>query len=125
MQSTTGLNSAQSHQNPGVPRVEKSSQPQGRLTTLGRFIAKSVGKSTSLYQKLKGCIDKKQFNWTDKADAALKLLKDALQQLPTLACPLPGETLQMYLAPSKEAISSMLAVERGGKQVPIHFLAAP
>nr|KAJ0211084.1 hypothetical protein LSAT_V11C400185560 [Lactuca sativa] len=61
--------------------------------------------------------------WTEKTDAALQQPKDAQHQLPTLTCPLPGETLQMYLVASEEAISSMLVVEREGKQVPIHFVS--
>nr|KAJ0205864.1 hypothetical protein LSAT_V11C500266290 [Lactuca sativa] len=65
----------------------------GRLTTLGRFIAKSAEKTIPLYQTLKGCLDKKQFKWIERADADLQQLKDALHQLPALACPLPGETL--------------------------------
>ena len=56
-------------------------------------------------------------------DASLQQQKDALHQLPSLAYLLPRETLQIYLAASEEAISSMLAVEREGKQVPIHFVS--
>nr|KAJ0228071.1 hypothetical protein LSAT_V11C100030700 [Lactuca sativa] len=95
----------------------------GRLTTLGRFITKSTEKAFPLYQTLKGCLDKKQFKWTKKEDVELQQLKDALHQLPPLACPVPGETLQLYLAASKEAISSVLAMERERKQVPVYFVS--
>ncbi|KAL7604572.1 hypothetical protein Lser_V15G15644 [Lactuca serriola] len=90
----------------------------GRLTALGRFIAKSAEKALPLYQTLKGCLDKKQFKWTERADEALQRLKDSLDQLPALAFPLSGETLQMYLATSEEAISFMLAVERVANRSP-------
>lgn len=62
-----------------------------------------------------------QFQWTE--DASLQQLKDALLQLLALAYPLPGETLQIYLTASGEAISIVLAMEREGKQIPIHFVS--
>ena len=84
---------------------------------MGRLIAKFAEKTLLLYQTLKGCLKnkKKQFKWEDEVDATLQKLRDALQQLLTLACPLLGETLQIYLAVSEEAISSILRVEREGK----------
>nr|KAJ0193517.1 hypothetical protein LSAT_V11C800404610 [Lactuca sativa] len=91
-----------------TPRNLKGMQEiNGRLTTLGRFIAISIEK----------------FKWTEKSDVALQQLKDTLHQLSTLACPLPGETLQMYLVASEEAISSVLTVERESKQISIHFVS--
>ena len=44
----------------------------GRLTALGRFIAKSAEKALPLCQTLKGCLNKKQFKWTVEADVALQ-----------------------------------------------------
>lgn len=43
----------------------------GRLTALGRFVAKSTEKALLLFQTLKGCVDKNHFKWTMEADAAL------------------------------------------------------
>lgn len=94
----------------------------GRLITPGRFIAKSVEKALPLFQTLKGCIDKNQFKWIPEAEKAIKHLKEALHQLPTMVSPLPRETLKMYLAASNEAILSVLTVERDKKQLPIHFM---
>lgn len=42
--------------------------------------------------------------------------------LPTLASPIPGETLQVYLSSLKDAISSVLVVKRHGRQLPIYFV---
>lgn len=49
------INSKTPHKLKGVQEVN------GRLTTLGRFIAKSVEKALPFFQTLKGCIDKNQF----------------------------------------------------------------
>ncbi|KAL7589956.1 hypothetical protein Lser_V15G41281 [Lactuca serriola] len=76
-----------------------------------------------LFHTLKGCIEKNNFQWTNEAEKALQRIKEALHKLPTLATPIPGETLQVYLSMSGEAISSVLAVEREGEQRPIYFVS--
>ncbi|XP_052624863.1 uncharacterized protein LOC128132371 [Lactuca sativa] len=58
-----------------------------------------------------------------QAEKALQRIKEALHKLPTLATPIPGETLQVYLSTSGEAISSVLAVEREGEQKPVYFVS--
>lgn len=77
----------------------------GRLMALDRFIAKSAEKSIPLFHILKGCVDKHHFKWTSEVDKSLQYLKEALQQLSTMASPLPGESLKKYLTTSGEAIS--------------------
>lgn len=89
----------------------------GRLTTRGRFIARSIEKDVPLFHTLKGCVDKNQFKWTVENDNGLECLKEALHQLPVMEVPLPREILQVYLAASDEAISSVLIVERNKKTV--------
>nr|KAJ0193450.1 hypothetical protein LSAT_V11C800393880 [Lactuca sativa] len=42
-----------------------------RLTTLGRFIARSTEKTLPLFHTLKGCVEKNHFKWTKEACAAL------------------------------------------------------
>ncbi|KAL7605482.1 hypothetical protein Lser_V15G18132 [Lactuca serriola] len=93
-----------------------------KLTALSRFISKYVNKAMPLFHTLKGCIEKNNFQWTNEAEKALQRIKEALHKLPTLATPIPGETLQVYLSTSSEAISSVLAVEREGEQRPIYFI---
>ncbi|XP_023758475.1 uncharacterized protein LOC111906920 [Lactuca sativa] len=80
----------------------------GKLTALSRFISKSSDKAMPLFHTLKGCIEKNNFQWRSEAEKALQRIKEALHELPTLATPIPGETLQVYLSTSGEAISSIL-----------------
>lgn len=55
-------------------------------------------------------------------EATLQQIKEALHKLPTLARPVPCETLQVYLSALDEAISSVLVVEREGRQALIYKL---
>ncbi|XP_071708973.1 uncharacterized protein [Rutidosis leptorrhynchoides] len=50
-------------------------------------------------------------------------MKALLKDLPTLTAPIAGETLILYLAVSREAISSVLVAERGDTQMPIYFVS--
>ncbi|XP_071727202.1 uncharacterized protein [Rutidosis leptorrhynchoides] len=50
-------------------------------------------------------------------------MKALLKNLPTLTAPIAGETLILYLAMSKEAVSSVLVAERGDAQMPIYFVS--
>lgn len=95
----------------------------GKLTALSRFTSKSSDKAMPLFHTLKGCIEKSNFWWTAAAKPALQKIKEALHRLPTLASPVPGETLQVYLSTSNEAISSVLVVEREGEQKPVYLSA--
>ncbi|KAI3739893.1 hypothetical protein L2E82_30305 [Cichorium intybus] len=95
----------------------------GKLTTLGRFIAKSAEKALPLFNTLKGEVSKEGFRWTVAADEAWQNLKQALSNLPTLASPIPGETLSIYLLASHEAISAVLIVERNNIQLPVYFIS--
>lgn len=95
----------------------------GKLTALNRFISKSAEKAMLLFHTLKGCIEKSYFWWTPEAEAALQKIKKALHTLPTLANPIPGEMLQVYLSASKDAILSVLVVERQGQQLSIYFVS--
>lgn len=68
-----------------------------------------------LFHMLKVCIEKNNFQWTAAMEAALHQIKEALHKLTTLASPIPGETLKMYLSASAEAILLVLVVEREGR----------
>ncbi|KAI3493481.1 hypothetical protein L1887_41873 [Cichorium endivia] len=95
----------------------------GKLTALGRFIAKSAEKALPLFSTLKGEVSKEGFKWTPAADEAWQKLKQTLSQLPTLASPTPGETLFVYLSAAQEAISAVLVVERNTTQLPVYFVS--
>lgn len=76
-----------------------------------------------LFHTLKCCIEKSNFQWTAEAELALQNIKEALHKLPTLASPIPGDMLQVYLSTSNEAISSVLVVEREGEKKPVYFVS--
>nr|GEY42866.1 reverse transcriptase domain-containing protein [Tanacetum cinerariifolium] len=69
-------------------------------------------------ETLKRCIKKSDFAWTEEAKKALKDMKKQMAELPTLAAPIQGETLIMYLSAAEEAISAVLLTEQGEKQIP-------
>ncbi|XP_022040255.1 uncharacterized protein LOC110942798 [Helianthus annuus] len=50
-------------------------------------------------------------------------MKEYICKLPTLATPVPGEDLLLYLSASKTTISVVMMVEWGGKQIPIYFIS--
>ncbi|XP_071687891.1 uncharacterized protein [Rutidosis leptorrhynchoides] len=74
---------------------------------------------------LKSCLNKKDFIWTEEAEAAFHDIKRLLNELPTLTAPIAGETLILYLAASAEAISPVLIAEQKGIQMPIYFVNQP
>ncbi|XP_071718164.1 uncharacterized protein [Rutidosis leptorrhynchoides] len=49
-------------------------------------------------------------------------MKSLLRELPTLTVPIAGETLMLYLATSKETISSVLFADRGQVRMPMYFV---
>ncbi|GJS29659.1 reverse transcriptase domain-containing protein [Tanacetum coccineum] len=95
----------------------------GKLAALGRFLSKSAERSLAFFKTLKGCLSKKDFQWSIEAEAAFQELKNHLQSLPALTVPKPGETLVLYLAASTEAISEVLLADRGNVQKPIYFVS--
>ncbi|XP_071688378.1 uncharacterized protein [Rutidosis leptorrhynchoides] len=50
-------------------------------------------------------------------------MKALLKELPNLTAPVAGETLMLYLATSKEAISSVLVADKGQVQMPVYFVS--
>ncbi|XP_071704583.1 uncharacterized protein [Rutidosis leptorrhynchoides] len=63
-----------------------------------------------------------EINWKE-AESAFQDMKKVLAELPTLTMPIASETLTMYLAASKEAVSSVLIVDRGKTQMPVYFVS--
>nr|XP_043630179.1 uncharacterized protein LOC122601489 [Erigeron canadensis] len=95
----------------------------GKLAALHRFLSKSADRSLPFFHTLKGCLEKQNFRWTEEAQQAFAELKDYLCQLPTMTAPTPGETLQMYIAPSGETISAILIANKKGVQQPIYYVS--
>ncbi|GKB35800.1 reverse transcriptase domain-containing protein [Tanacetum coccineum] len=98
---------------------------QGKLAALNRFLSRSAAKSLPFFETLKDITkeNKHDYRWTEKAENAFQELKKMILDLPALTTPLPKETLFVYLAASKEAVSAILLVVRQGKQHPMHYLS--
>ncbi|XP_022891957.1 uncharacterized protein LOC111406817 [Olea europaea var. sylvestris] len=63
----------------------------------------------------------KKFQWNEECEDAFQGLKRHLGQAPLLSKSKPGEILQLYLAVSNEAISSVLTREEGTTQLPVYY----
>nr|KAJ0214088.1 hypothetical protein LSAT_V11C400203700 [Lactuca sativa] len=103
-----------------TPQTVKEVQSlNGKLAALWRFLAKSADQTIPFSKTLKTFIGRKDILWLDDAEEALHKLKQSLKQLPPLASSLKVEVLMVYLSASHEAVSAMLVVKRGTKQVPV------
>ncbi|GKD25173.1 reverse transcriptase domain-containing protein, partial [Tanacetum coccineum] len=70
------------------PRTLKDIQRlNGKLAALSWFLSKGAERSMAFFKVLKGCKDKKNIQWTTKADKALEKMKKLVQALPTLIAP--------------------------------------
>nr|GEY73017.1 reverse transcriptase domain-containing protein [Tanacetum cinerariifolium] len=106
------------------PRCLKDVQKLNEnLTSLNRFLSKSVEKYFLFIKTLKRCTKKSDFQRTVEAEMAFKQMKQWIAELPMLTAPKENEDLIMYLAAAKEAISAVLMIERDGKQIPIYFIS--
>ncbi|GJU98194.1 reverse transcriptase domain-containing protein [Tanacetum coccineum] len=95
----------------------------GKLASLNRFLAKSAEKSLPFSKTLKKCTKKSDFLWTEEAKATFKQMKEHIAKLLMLTTPEEQEELIVYLAASKEAVSTVLMTERKAKQMPIYFVS--
>nr|GEV15406.1 reverse transcriptase domain-containing protein [Tanacetum cinerariifolium] len=84
----------------------------GKLAVLNSFLSRSAEKSLPFFETLKDITkeNKHNYRWTEKAKNAFQELKKMVLDLPDLTTPLPKETLFVYLAESKEAVSVVLLV---------------
>ncbi|GJT57187.1 reverse transcriptase domain-containing protein [Tanacetum coccineum] len=94
-----------------------------KLASLNKFLSKSAKKSLPFFKTLKKCTKKSNFQWTQEAEVAFKQMKKLIAELPMLTAPKEKEELIMYLAAANEAISAVLMIERGGKQLPVYFVS--
>ncbi|XP_071741339.1 uncharacterized protein [Rutidosis leptorrhynchoides] len=96
------------------PRNNKEVQSlTGKLIALTRFLSQSAEQSLPFSGTLKNFLKKTDFKWTEEAEVAFPEMTKLLKELPTMTAPIAGETLILYLAASKEAISSVLIANRG------------
>ncbi|XP_071728162.1 uncharacterized mitochondrial protein AtMg00860-like [Rutidosis leptorrhynchoides] len=96
---------------PSPKRKKQVQSLNGKLAALTRFLSKAAERSRPFFHTLKNCAKKSDFKWTDEVEKAFQEMKALLKDLPTLTAPITGETLILYLAVSKEAVSSVLVAE--------------
>ncbi|GJS25823.1 reverse transcriptase domain-containing protein [Tanacetum coccineum] len=72
---------------------------------------------------LKKCTNKKDFRWTEAAEATFLEINKLVSELPTLTTSKKGKTLMMYLAAANEAVSTVLLTEKDRRQMPIHYVS--
>lgn len=108
---------------PSPNTLRDAQRVNGKLTALSRFISMSIEKALPLLHTLKGSSEKNNFQWTIAAKVALHQIKKALHELPMLASTILGKALKIYLSALKVAISSVLVVEREGRQAPVYFVS--
>ncbi|KAL5541181.1 hypothetical protein UlMin_042654 [Ulmus minor] len=101
------------------PRKVKEVQSlTGRVAALNRFISRATEKCQPFFRALrKG----KDFLWTAECEQSFQELKAYLGRPPLLSKPQEGESLILYLAVSKGAVSSALVREEEGVQWPIYY----
>ncbi|KAJ9544403.1 LOW QUALITY PROTEIN: hypothetical protein OSB04_024110 [Centaurea solstitialis] len=99
------------------PRNVKEVQKlTGRVAALNRFISRSSDKCHLFYNN-------KGFDWTEAHEEALQSLKKYMSNPPLLTKPIEGESLQLYLAVSNNAVSAVLVREGDQHQQPIYYIS--
>ncbi|KAJ9557119.1 hypothetical protein OSB04_011733 [Centaurea solstitialis] len=103
------------------PRNVKEVQKlTGRVAALNRFISRSSDKCHLFYNVLR---KNQGFNWTEAHEKALQDLKQYMASPPLLTKPIEGESLQLYLAVSNNAVSAVLVREDDQQQHPIYYVS--
>ncbi|KAJ9536516.1 hypothetical protein OSB04_un000310 [Centaurea solstitialis] len=103
------------------PRNVKEVQKlTGRVAALNRFISRSSDKCHLFYNVLR---KNQGFSWTEAHEKALQDLKHYMASPPLLTKPIEGESLQLYLAVSNNAVSAVLVREGDQQQHPIYYIS--
>ncbi|GKB75586.1 reverse transcriptase domain-containing protein [Tanacetum coccineum] len=89
----------------------------------GYVVTSEAERSLPLLDTLNKCTNKKDFRWTEVAEAMFLEMNKLVSELPTLTTLKKCETLMMYLAAADEAVSAMLLTERDERQMPIHYVS--
>nr|GEZ54274.1 reverse transcriptase domain-containing protein [Tanacetum cinerariifolium] len=108
---------------PSLNCLKDMQKLNGKLASLNRFLAKSAEKSLPFFKTLKKYTKKFDFYWTEEAESAFKKMKQLIAKLPTLTAPEEKEKLIVYLAATKEAVSTVLMTEREAKKMAIYFFS--
>ncbi|KAL5571186.1 hypothetical protein UlMin_020783 [Ulmus minor] len=99
-------------------KIKQVQRLTGRITALNRFISRATDRCKPFFQALrKG----KDFIWTADCEQSFQELKSYLGKPPLLSKPHEGDSLILYLAVSKGAVSSALVREEDGVQWPMYY----
>ncbi|KAL5554586.1 hypothetical protein UlMin_041987 [Ulmus minor] len=99
-------------------KIKEVQRLTGRIAALNRFISRATDRCKPFFQALrKG----KDFIWTADYEQSFQELKSYLGKPPLLSKPHEGDSLILYLAVSKGAVSSALVREEDGVQWPIYY----
>ncbi|KAL5560858.1 hypothetical protein UlMin_030605 [Ulmus minor] len=99
-------------------KIKEVQRLTGRIVALNRFISRATDRCKPFFQALrKG----KDFIWTSNCEQSFQDLKSYLGRPPLLSMPHEGDSLILYLAVSKGAVSSALVREEDGIQWPIYY----
>ncbi|MCI30037.1 hypothetical protein A2U01_0051246, partial [Trifolium medium] len=106
-----------------TPDSKKSIQTLNRmLTSLSRFVAKSVQHALPLFKLLR---KETAFEWIEECEKTLQHLKRALSEPPVLSRTDNEEVLYLYLVVAFEAVSAALIRETTEGQKPYTSRAMP
>ncbi|KAL5582068.1 hypothetical protein UlMin_014510 [Ulmus minor] len=99
-------------------KIKEVQRLTGRIAALNRFISRATDRCKPFFQALrKG----KDFIWTADCEQSFQELKSYLGKPLLLSKPHEGDSLILYLAVSKGAVSSALVREEDGVQWPIYY----
>ncbi|GKD46007.1 reverse transcriptase domain-containing protein [Tanacetum coccineum] len=96
-----------------------------KMAALNRFLSLSAERALPFFDTLKNITkeNKDDFRWTEEVEKAFQELKNLIMELPMQTTLSLKETLYVYLASSKEAISGVLMADREGKQTLIRYVS--
>ncbi|CAN1294036.1 Transposon Tf2-8 polyprotein [Linum perenne] len=85
---------------------------------MNRFIPKSAERQAPFFAILKAAA---KFSWTEECSKAFEELKIFLTSPPTLAAPIPGDELYLYVAIAATAVSSVLVKRMNKEERPVFY----
>ncbi|CAN1313102.1 Transposon Tf2-8 polyprotein [Linum perenne] len=85
---------------------------------MNRFIPKSAERQAPFFAILKAAA---KFSWTEECTKAFEELKSFLTSPPTLAAPIPGDELYLYVAIAATAVSSVLVKRTNKEERPVFY----
>ncbi|KAL5573490.1 hypothetical protein UlMin_023087 [Ulmus minor] len=101
-------------------KIKEVQRLTGRIAALNRFISRATDRCKPFFQALrKG----KDFIWTADCKQSFQELKSYLGKPPLLSKPHEGDSLILYLAVSKGAVSSALVREEDARKLRPYFQA--